>query len=232
MRFKITCGIAAIVGLALPMSSHGALVSWGTPQSIPNVNSVIASAGVTGLDGVDFGDSASGSTVVNNGSVNVNFTRMGFGTGSTALGNGISITSSGWTLDDPNSLNSILITSFGPVLDTKMGTSNTSASVTLSGLTIGTPYQVQIFSSSATADSFDTMTVSGSAAFGTHAAGAGKTIQGTFTANATTQALSFTASGGDTPAINALTIGTVPEPSSAIFGGLGVVGLVLGRRRK
>ncbi len=232
MRFKVPFGIVAMVALALPISSSAATISWNAPDDIPNSNTVIASAGVTGLAGVDFGSSG-GPTVVNNGTVNVTFTHMLRNTGPIALGNGISVASSGWTSDDTNSLNSIVLGTFGPVLDTNIGIAGpTSATISLSGLTIGTAYRVQVFASSVTANSFDTMSVSGSPTFGTHASGAGRYALGTFTADATSQALSVSAGTGDTAVVNALTVGAVvPEPTSAVFGGLTVAGLIARRRR-
>jgi hypothetical protein len=56
-------------------------------------------------------------------------------------------------------------------------------------------------------------------------------VVGTFTADATTQVLSVTATSGGFAVANALTIGTViPEPSTALLGAIGLLGLLRRRR--
>jgi MYXO-CTERM domain-containing protein len=65
--------------------------------------------------------------------------------------------------------------------------------------------------------------------FGSHGGGGTKYIIATFTADSTSQSFSIT---GTEPTYSALVIGvqTVPEPSAALIGGLGMLGLLRRRR--
>jgi MYXO-CTERM domain-containing protein len=57
----------------------------------------------------------------------------------------------------------------------------------------------------------------------------GQFVTGTFTADATSQVLTMT-STTDFGVAKALTVGTMPEPSAALLGGLGLLGLLRRRR--
>jgi hypothetical protein len=57
----------------------------------------------------------------------------------------------------------------------------------------------------------------------------GQFVVGTFTADATSQELTMTRNT-DFGVANALTVGVIPEPSAALLGGLGLLGLLHRRR--
>jgi hypothetical protein len=210
MRFIDKPLIAGLFGLAifaLTPSSHAADITWGSPTNITAVSD-ISSTGVTSLAGANFGNPSQvattpASVVVNNGSVDVTFTRVG-SNASAALTNGITVTtSSAWELWGYNSGNSSMAGNYGVVLDTNLGIETaTSATITLSGLTIGTQYQFQFFADSTGSNS---QTISGSAAMNTLG---GQFVTGTFTADATSQALTMTRNT-DFGVANALTIGVI-----------------------
>jgi hypothetical protein len=87
--------------------------------------------------------------------------------------------------------------------------SATSASITLSGLSIGTQYQIQFFADS-TASNSQTITSAG-----TMDSENGQYVKGTFTANATSLVLTVTRNTAFAVA-NALTIGTVETVSQGV----------------
>ena len=218
--------ILCAAGLALPLSSQAATVTWGSVSTIINATTIVTT-GVTGLVGANFAPATSPITA--NG---VTFTAV-TNNSSAAIGGGITVATSGMDFTVSNANRSNVTGAFGPIMDSHTGTFGGTGTITLSGLVDGTQYQIQFFASTNGANDLQSQTITGgagtSAAFGTHGAGVGKTLLGTFTASGSTQVL--TIQNGE-PTANALTIGTlVPEPSSVLLGGLGLLGL-LRRRRK
>ncbi len=194
---------AGIAALVLPVLSHAASLTWGSVQAITGASDIL-STGVTSLAGASFGITTGTATIVNNGAVDIEFKSLGSGQNAT-LSNGITVaadsTWGNWGLAGGNSA---VTGNFGTVLDSNLGIEDggpTSASITLSGLTIGTQYQIQFFADSTGNNS---QTISGSAAMNTLS---GQFVTGTFTADATSQVLTMTRNT-DFGVANALTIGT------------------------
>jgi hypothetical protein len=228
MKRKLTPIIIGIAGAAMTLPGSAAVVTWGSVQGITGASDIL-STGVTALAGANFGNPSQvaqtpASVVVNNGSVDVTFTRVG-ANASSALTNGITVaTSSAWELWGYNGGNSSMTGNYGVVLDTNLGIETaTSATITLSGLTNGTQYQIQFFADSTGSNS---QTISGSATMNSLS---GQFVVGTFTADATSQELTMTRNT-DFGVANALTVGVIPEPSAALLGGLGLLGLLHRRR--
>jgi hypothetical protein len=116
--------------------------------------------------------------------------------------------------------------SFTATIGGPIGQFGGSPTITVSGLSIATQYQIQ-FWASATGQALNE-TISGSSALNTDTGSNGQFVVGTFTADALSQVLTATGtSGGENFIVaNALTIGTIPEPSAALLGGLDLLGLL------
>jgi hypothetical protein len=212
---------------ALASFSNAAIVSWGSVQTISGASNII-STGVTSLAGADFGIATGTTTTVNNGDVNIEFKSLNSGQ-SAALSNGITVAAdSEWINFGTNGGITGIGGNFGAILKRNIGVeppdSAATATITLSGLTFGTQYQIQFF-----ADSTGTngQVISGSATMNSLP---GQFVVGTFTADGTSQVLSVTATSGGFGVANALTIGVIPEPSAALLGGLGLLALLRRRR--
>ena len=119
---------------------------------------------------------------------------------------------------------------FEQVLDRNLGMEEGnpySSTITLSGLTNGTQYQIQFFADSTGSN---TQTISGSGSMNSLT---GKYVTGTFTADATSQVLTVAYTGSTNFAVaNALTVGVVPEPATLALLGLGGLGVLLRRKRR
>jgi hypothetical protein len=184
--------------------SNAGVVTWGSVQAITGASDIISS-GVTGLAGADFGIAPGTTTTVNNGAVDIEFKSLRSGD-SVTLSNGITAAAeSAWGNWGSNGSISNVGGTFEQVLDRNIGIetpSPTSATITLSGLTNGTQYQIQFFADSTGGN---TQAISGSDSMNSLP---GQFVTGTFTANGTSQVLSV----GWTvefAVANALTIGVV-----------------------
>lgn len=200
---------AGFFGIAVPMAAHAAPITWGISTSIA-ASTDIQSTGVTGLEGADFGLTIGTTTTVNNGSVDIDFKSLLF-TQSVTLTNGITVDPNNFGFDN-SAGNGTIGGNYGAILGRHSGVFNNGGTIELSGLTIGTQYQIQVF---CMGGDTATVTVSGSPGLavggGNNAgstAGFGKCVVGTFTADATNQVLAITANTGE-PSINALTIGVI-----------------------
>jgi hypothetical protein len=191
-----------LASVFLPMATHAATVTWGTPTAITGASDIVTSS-LTVVSGANFGIETGTTTLVNNGSVVVEFKSLRSGQSAT-LANGLTVSAaSAWGNFGPGP-NTDITGDFGDVLGSNLGIEGEagpmSADITLSGLTIGTQYQIQFFAdSSGTND----QTISGSASMNTLS---GQFVTGTFIADATTQVLTVTRST-DFGVANALTIG-------------------------
>jgi hypothetical protein len=203
--------LSLIAGLAIlvpPLASRAAPIAWvgATPVA---AHTDIQSGGITGLAGADFGLAAGAVHTVNNGSVDVAFASLT--TGETAtLANGAGVAISGFNFQ-ANAGNGTIGGDYGTILGRHIGSFGGSPTVTLSGLTAGTRYQVQVFAMGGDAN---TVFVSGSPGLsvggGNNPAGTGgfgASIVGTFTADPD-GIQTLVLSGGE-PVINALTIGSI-----------------------
>ena len=201
--------IAGLAGFVLPMMTHAAPVTWGPATAIA-ASTDIQSTGVMNLEGADFGLTNGTTTTVNNGSVNVAFKSLLF-TQSVALSNGITVTPTNFSFNNAAG-NGTIGGNYGAILGRHSGVFNNGGTIDLSGLTIGTEYQIQVF---CMGGDTATVTISGSPGLAVGGGnspannnGFGKYVVGSFTADATSQVLTITANTGE-PSINALTIGTV-----------------------
>ncbi len=208
----VAVGILALAAVA----THAAPVTWGPVQSITGAGDIL-STGVTNLAGADFGAPAGTTTTVNNGSVDIAFMTLHSGQ-SAVLSNGISVAAENtWGNFGNATGNSNIAGNFGVVLDRNLGIEDGSpldADITLSGLTPGTQYQIQFFTSDLrAATNALTQTIEGasgavSATMTPDNGTNGTYIIGTFTADTASQGLTVRGTGGANVALaNALTIG-------------------------
>jgi hypothetical protein len=220
--------VTAIAVLVMGGTAQAAMVTWDLAQTITGASD-IQSTGVTDLAGANFGRITGTTTIVNNGSVDIEFKSLRSGQNVT-LSNGVNVAAADtWGNWGFNGAISSVGGTFETVLDWNLGDEDAplSSTLTLSNLGIGTQYQIQFFAA-ATASRLET--ISGSGNLNTRIGGKeGQFVVGTFTADATSQLL--TVSGPvEFVVANALTIGVIPEP--ATLGLLALGGLAVIRRRK
>lgn len=213
--------LAMAVGLAaavLPLASHAAPVTWGTWTAVTDNTAIQTTSGYTTYGGVNFNGS---NTAINNGpggsgGTEVAFTGVAHNASGTAAGITVANASFGFQSTGNNSNVSSAVGSpqnWGTVLDRVIG--GAPGAITLSGLTSGSSYYVQFFSSAPDANILANSKITSggvdSPFFGNHASGGTKYIIATFTADATSQ--SFVVSGEE-PTYSALVIGVQPAGAS------------------
>lgn len=223
-------------GLALPLSSQAATVVWGSWVAVTDNTAIQTPSGFS-YDGVNFNGST---TTINNGvggtgGTDVTFT--GIAQNASGSAGSITVASSGFAFQSTGNNSNVTSTvgspqQWGTVLDRVIGDFDGGAIISLSGLASGTQYTVQFFSSAPDANILsDSEIASGgvdSPSFGSHANGGTKYIVATFTADSGSQSFAIT---GSEPTYSALVIGTaIPEPSTALLGALGLLGLLRRRR--
>jgi MYXO-CTERM domain-containing protein len=106
-------------------------------------------------------------------------------------------------------------------------------SITVSGLSAGQPYQVQVWSNASPSQGRDSRISDGTNSvdlIGNTGSGLGQYVIGSFIADGTTQTISVSALGSLGGIVNAIQVRQVPTPGAAALLGLG--GLMAGRRRR
>jgi Family of unknown function (DUF6288)/PA14 domain/Bacterial Ig domain len=211
--FKVNDGIldSATATVSITVSPLSP-ITWGTAAAITSAAN-IQGTGVNSLAGANFGITTGTTTIVpaaETGTVDVEFRSLSSGQNVT-LSNGINVAASAdWGNWGFSSSNSAVTGNFGTVLDSNLGIetdapASPSATITLSGLTIGTQYQIQFFADSTGSNS---QTISDG---GTINSLDGQFVTGTFTADATTRVLTVTRNT-DFAVANAITIAKVGAP--------------------
>jgi hypothetical protein len=182
-----------------------AVVTWdGSWTDVTNATAILTPGGYT-YGGVNLNGST---TTIGS----VAFTGIAQNASGSAAG--ITVGTSGFAFQSTGSGNSNVVSTEGApqtwatVLDRVIGDDNNSATIDLTGLTPGTDYTVQFFSSTPDPNINQTTKITSggveSPAFGTHSGGQTRYIVASFTANSTNQ--SFSISGAE-PTFGALVIG-------------------------
>ena len=224
-KFNRTLVLAAAAVLGLAAQSHAANVIWNTVQTISADTDVSTTGTYIGSIAP-----ANGSTQTVNG---VTFTN--------SFSGGISYSQNGWGFGDWNftqGQTTGLSTAYADLLD---GGSPNITSLTLTGLSVGYTYQVQLWIAdwrTSTVNRADGNTItsgantSGEVLFAGASGVRGSYVIGSFTADNANQAFAINDLGAGTQ-LNTLQLRqtAVPEPSAAVLGLLAAGGLLLRRRR-
>jgi hypothetical protein len=194
-------------------------VTWGSWTSVTDHTAIQTLGEYTTYGGVNFNGAT---TTINNGSTDVTFTGIAQNASGTAAG--ITVGTSGFNFQSPSNNNSNVVSAVGSpqtwatVLDRVIGDFDNSATIDLTGLTAGSSYYVQFFSSAPDANILTNSRIASggvdSPFFGTHAGGGTKSITASFTANSTSQ--SFAVYGSE-PTYSALVIGVQPAGGGNTF---------------
>ena len=236
-----TCSLRCIivaVASALTPTVHAATVTWSAPTNISGDSDVITTGSL--VDARNFSQSQVSPTV--NGVFFDIFPIPNGGNGISGFNNIVAFgynnsessdTAYGSTSAPYNSLS----TSYQTLLSSGAGSSSgNTLTLTLIGLTNGTPYLFQwwtndsglafggVNSTTATATNAVTLDENTTNAVG----GMGQWVSGTFTASGTTQVITFS---GVRPEINAYQLRMVPEPSTCVLGIAALAGLGFVTRR-
>jgi hypothetical protein len=245
MRKYMVVFFGCVLGLSAAQA-RAATILWGLPTNIAGDTDVL-NLGST-FAAANFGGAGVPSTTVNS------VTFSGFA----VTGTPMSVTQGNITLSTLTSLSgsatigssasppfSALTTSYktllGPAVSTTVseGTVSNSLQVTVSNLTVGQPYELELFSNLSSIANTSAVDISGGPALRSNATdtvgGTGQYALGTFIADGSTQ--SFTVSGdpagdyggiGSLVELNAMQVRSVPEPDSVSL--LAVSALLAGRR--
>lgn len=226
----ILTAVVAAACLMFTSSANAAPVTWDANWTlVTNETAIQTLAGYTTFGGVNFNGV---NTLINNGSQNVSFTGIAQNaSGSTA---GITVGSTGFAFQSTGNNSNVASAvgapqTWGTVLDRVIGDDNNSATIDLSGLTVGDSYYVQFFSNTPDGGINATTTISSggadSPAFGAHGGGVTRYIIGSFVADATSQSFAIT---GAEPTFGALVVGVqpqaIPEPSTYALAGMALMG--------
>lgn len=240
MNLHFVSSLVIAVGIAAGSSAHAAVITWQTPATISGDTNVSTtgtleraynmtnqSGSATTINGVNFAVFGVTSNTVS--SLTVGSTTITSSSGSlfSGLGNGSASTPF-----------SSLSTSYQTLLGQFVRTGG-NMTLTLNSLTVGYTYQLEIWtnrSNTANAQGF-TATAGNSVVLDSNTTdaigGVGQFVLGSFTADATSQAITFTPNGAGLVDFSAFQLRTtaVPEPSAIALLIAGGVGLLLARRR-
>jgi len=100
--------IICAAGVALPLSSHAAVVTWGTWTAVTNNTAIRVLPTYTTIGGVNFNGS---NTTINNDTVDVSFT--GIALNASASVAGITVGSTGFAFQSTGSGNSNVVSAVG-----------------------------------------------------------------------------------------------------------------------
>lgn len=240
---KAVRSLIAFAGIALASAplAQAAVITWTSQGTITNEEVIQANvssafnlynvttnlAVTTTTQTVTFVSTASGSMTSNG-------VTLTMGTGWSNAG--IGATSTFWN-------GTPIDADFGTVMDSfahGAAVAAATATFTLSGLTEGVQYSVQLFTSDSRANIGDRRSIRFNDGLGNSTAEVAQNAKqyfiGTFTAVGTTQDIITTSnpiSPGTTTAVelNALTLSIIPEPSGVLLLGLSALGLLVRRRR-
>jgi hypothetical protein len=204
--------------ISVSLMSTG-MVTWEPSWTAVTDNTAIQTlGGYTTYGGVNFNGST---TTISNGSTDVTFTGIAQNaSGSVA---GITVGTSGFNFQSTGNNSNVVAAVGSPqtwttVLDRVIGDFDNSATIDLTGLTVGSSYYVQFFSSAPDANILNNSKIAGggieSPTFGLHASGGTKYIIATFTADNTSLSFSIT---GTEPTYSALVIGVQPAGGGNTF---------------
>lgn len=238
MKLK-TVSLAALSAVSLVDSLSAASILWDAPTAVVSEDDVSLNgtlviarqATITSVDQTINGVLFSGTTNTQNG--------VTFGL------------SSGWGGYDPSSYvvgaagtPGTLSTSYQTMLTGAWyGSSAGTSTISLSGLTLGQEYEVQIWvadyrqwpdTNFARSETLSAGNISSPLTYlqvisGVNQGSAsGSYILGTFTADSTSQTIGFTSASSSQ--LNAFQLRAIPEPSTALLGGLGMLALLRRRR--
>jgi hypothetical protein len=193
-----------------------AVVAWGDWAAVTDSTAIQTLDDYNAFGGVNFNGS---NTTINNGTRDVVFT--GIAHNASGMAAGVTVTNTGFRFQSTGGGNSNVSSADGTpqnwatVLDRVIGDDNNDATIHLSGLTAGTSYSVQFFSSAPDANILSNSQISSggvdSPFFGSHVSGGTKSIIATFTANSPNQPFTFS---GSEPTYGALVIG-VQHPANS-----------------
>lgn len=224
--------VAALVAMAWAGDARAGLITWGTAQQITG-DADVSTNGVS--DRAYLFAGASGPTATING---VTFSEFSDQATDTTTFTG----SANGAFGSSNPPYSSLSTEYKSVLANGFFNlvTGTDATLTLNNLTVGTPYEIQVWvNDSRGFDRSETVSGSPTLVFNTTLSdgGLGQFVIGTFVADASSQLLTFSpATDSSVAQINGLqlrSIAAVPEPSSLVILGSGGLGLLAyGRRRR
>lgn len=232
----LTTALTVIALLAWSSTATAATIAWNAPQQITgdtDVSTTGTLAYAINLRGAPFG----GSTIVNG----VPFFNTGNATGGATVTFQFSNGASDWTTVNGAGSTSApyinLSADYKALLNPTVVRANpgTDGSLTLKNLTVGTPYEVQLWFNQSMATDGRSIDLLGSPNITVEFnpsdvdGGLGEYAIGTFTADATTQDIDF--SGSAPFGVNAFQVRVIPEPTTAALLGLAAMGLLARRRR-
>jgi hypothetical protein len=210
---SIVGGVSLLaVGVGLAATASASPIAWGTPVNISAASDVSQSG--TFVDGIE---GWSGNTTLTIGDATFHQPSVNAGSYSTPSGDIALTFGSSFPFGNFNSSSpqyNALVNENG----------NGDGTATLSGLTTGLTYQVEVWA--VTIGFTNTTTLDGTTALN---AGSGQFVLGSFTASSGTESFTYTGTNGGAriSAVQLRQLTTVAEPSSVMLASLGAVGLLV-----